>query len=76
MSTLQSAGSAGMRSAPEDRLFSLPKTKLGRWSMWLAVAFILMFAVNSVFIGLLGRARMTLSMHSAGQSCRSMASGC
>ena len=43
-----------MRSAPEDRLFSLPKTKLGRWSMWLAVAFIVMFAVNSVFIGALG----------------------
>ena len=54
MSALQSAGSAGMRSAPEDRLFSLPKSRLGRWSMWLAVAFIVMFAVNSVFIGALG----------------------
>ena len=54
MSTLQSAGSAGMRGAPENRLFSLPTTKLGRWSMWLAVAFIVMFAINSVFIGALG----------------------
>ena len=43
-----------MRSAPENRLFCLPTTKLGRWSMWLAVAFIVMFAINSVFIGALG----------------------
>jgi succinate dehydrogenase hydrophobic anchor subunit len=43
-----------MRSAPENRLFSLPTTKLGRWSMWLAVAFIVMFAINSVFVGVLG----------------------
>ena len=54
MSTLQSAGSVGMRSAPENRLLSLPRTKLGRWSMWLAIAFIVMFAINSVFIGALG----------------------
>ena len=54
MSTLQGAGSAGMRGAPENRLFSLPTTKLGRWSMWLAVAFIVMFAINSVFIGAFG----------------------
>jgi len=54
MSTLQSAESAGMRNAPEHRLFSLPTTRLGRWSMWLAVAFIVMFAINSVFIGALG----------------------
>ena len=54
MSTLQSAGSAGMRSTPENRLFSLPTTKLGRWSMWLAVAFMVMFAINSVFIGAFG----------------------
>jgi peptidoglycan/LPS O-acetylase OafA/YrhL len=43
-----------MRSAPENRLFSLPATRLGRWSMWLAVAFIVMFAINSVFVGALG----------------------
>jgi len=43
-----------MRNAPEHRLFSLPTTRLGRWSMWLAVAFIVMFAINSVFIGALG----------------------
>jgi hypothetical protein len=43
-----------MRSAPENRLFCLPTTKLGRWSMWLAVAFIVLFAINSVFIGTLG----------------------
>ena len=54
MSTLQSAGSVGMRSAHENRLLSLPTTKLGRWSMWLAVAFIVMFAINSVFIGAFG----------------------
>ena len=54
MSSLQSAGSVGMGSASENRLFSLPTTKLGRWSMWLAVAFIVMFAINSVFIGALG----------------------
>ena len=54
MSTLQSAGSAGMSSAPEDGLFSLPKSRLGRWSMWLAVAFVVMFVINSVFIGAFG----------------------
>ena len=43
-----------MRSAPKNRLFSLPTTKRGRWSMWLAVAFIVMFAINSVFVGALG----------------------
>lgn len=37
-----------------NRLFSLPTTKLGRWSMWLAVAFIVMFTINSVFVGALG----------------------
>jgi len=54
MSTLQRAGTAGIGSAPENRLVSLPTTKLGRWSMWLAVAFIVMFAINSVFVGALG----------------------
>ena len=43
-----------MHSTRENRLFSLPTTRLGRWSMWLAVAFIVMFAINSVFIGVLG----------------------
>jgi len=43
-----------MGSAPENRLLSLPTTKLGRWSMWLAAAFIVMFAINSVFIGAFG----------------------
>lgn len=43
-----------MGRSPENRLFSLPATKLGRGSMWLAVAFIVMFAINSVFIGVLG----------------------
>ena len=54
MSTPQSTGSTGMNSAPENRLFALPTTKLGRWSMWLAAAFIVMFAINSVFVGTLG----------------------
>lgn len=54
MSTLQSAGSAGMSGAPANGIFTLPTTKLGRWSMWLAVAFILMFAINTVFVGVFG----------------------
>ena len=54
MSSLQSAGSAGMSGAPANRLFSLPTTRLGRWSMWLAVAFIVMFAINGVFVGVFG----------------------
>lgn len=32
----------------------LPATPLGKWSMWLAVAFIVMFAVNMVFVGVMG----------------------
>lgn len=36
-----------------DRFFSLPSTRLGKWSMWLAVLFIALFVVNSfVFIPL------------------------
>ena len=54
MSRVQSAGSAGMSGAPANRLFSLPTTRLGRWSMWLAVAFIVMFAINTVFVGVFG----------------------
>lgn len=32
----------------------LPTTSLGRWSMWLGVAFLAMFALNSVFVGIFG----------------------
>jgi len=32
----------------------LPATVLGKWSMWLAVAFVVMFAINMVFVGVFG----------------------
>jgi hypothetical protein len=32
----------------------LPATPLGTWSVWLAVAFVVMFAVNMVFVGVMG----------------------
>ncbi len=54
MSTLHTADPAGMKNTHENRLFSLPSTRLGRWSMWLAVAFIAMFVMNAAFIGAFG----------------------
>jgi len=54
MSSPQSAGSAGMSDTPAKGVFSLPATRLGRRSMWLAVAFIVMFAVNMVLVGVFG----------------------
>jgi len=54
MSTVHTAGQPDLESASASKLFSLPITKLGRWSMWLAVAFIVMFAINMVFTGILG----------------------
>lgn len=32
----------------------LPKTRLGKWSMWLAVAFIVGFAINGAIVGIVG----------------------
>jgi len=43
-----------MSGAPANGLFSLPTTRLGRWSMWLAAAFIVMFAIYMVFVGVFG----------------------
>jgi magnesium-transporting ATPase (P-type) len=54
MSSLQSAESAGMSRAPANGRSSLPTTRPGRWSMWLAVAFIVMFVINTVFVGVFG----------------------
>jgi hypothetical protein len=32
-----------------------PSTKLGKWGMWLAVAFVVLFVVNMSFVGIFGR---------------------
>lgn len=32
-----------------------PDTTLGKWSLWLAVAFLAMFVVNSAFVGVFGQ---------------------
>jgi len=32
----------------------LPDTSLGKWSMWIAVAFVAMFAINMVLVGVFG----------------------
>jgi len=48
-------GGPGM-DAPQRRGFDarLPTTKLGKWSMWLAAAFMVGFAVNTVITGVVG----------------------
>ncbi len=33
----------------------LPSTKLGKWSMWLAVTFFIGFILNNAFVGIFGR---------------------
>jgi hypothetical protein len=53
MSSTHIAGPAGA-GINASKFSSLPTTKLGRWAMWLAVAFIVMFAMNSVFVGVFG----------------------
>jgi len=53
MTPTQLAGSTG--DVTHQRFNGkLPTTTLGKWSMWLGVAFIVMFAINSVFVGALG----------------------
>ena len=43
-----------MSSEPANGFLRLPTTRLGRWSMWLAVAFIAMFALNTLALGVFG----------------------
>lgn len=33
----------------------LPVTPLGKWSMWIAAAFVVMFAINTVLVGVFGQ---------------------
>ena len=62
MDTPHAEGQPSAETAPVGTLSSLPTTKLGRWSMWLAVAFIMMFAVNSfVFMPLSGVTNPTVT---------------
>ncbi len=48
MSTTPATDRPVAQGPPAKQTSSLPTTKLGRISMWLAVAFIVMFGVNSV----------------------------
>ena len=55
MSSTHAAGGAGSGDSSRQSFDAkLPVTTLGKWSMWLAVAFVVMFAINSVFVGALG----------------------
>lgn len=51
MSTLHTAGHPGTGMAPASKFASLPHTKLGRWAMWMAVTFIVMFVLNGLLVG-------------------------
>lgn len=54
MSTMHTAEHTGTGMTPASGFGSLPHTKFGRWAMWLAVAFVVMFAVNIAFTGIFG----------------------
>lgn len=54
MSTMHTAEHPGTGMAPSSGFRSLPHTKLGRWAMWLAFAFVIMFAVNIAFTAAFG----------------------
>ncbi len=55
MASTHTAGGTGLGdSARQGFNTKLPVTTLGKWSMWIAVAFIVMFAINTVFVGALG----------------------
>lgn len=58
MSTTPVMPSTGMPGIEQPRAggpSSLPVTRLGRISMWMAVAFVAMFTVNNAFVGMFGR---------------------
>jgi hypothetical protein len=42
--------------ASQDAGFTtkLPSTRLGKWAMWLAVAFVIGFMINSALVGIVG----------------------
>ena len=46
--------SSEITKPPASKFLGLPKSKLGRVGMWLAVAFVVLFALNSAFVGLFG----------------------
>ena len=51
MSNVSLAGGTSTGDAPRGFHAKLPVTTLGKWSMWLAVTFIVLFVINGVFIG-------------------------
>ena len=55
MASTHTAGGTGLGDSTRQSFNTkLPVTALGKWSMWIAVAFIVMFAINAVFVGALG----------------------
>jgi len=54
MASTQADGSQASGATRKGFDAKLPTTTLGKWSMWLAVAFVVMFAVNTVFVGVFG----------------------
>ncbi len=55
MPSTHAAGGSGSGEASRQGFNTrLPTTQLGKWSMWLALAFVAMFAVNSIFVGAFG----------------------
>jgi hypothetical protein len=50
MSNLHTARQPSGERAPAKQFFSLPTAKFGLRSMWLAVTFIAMFAINSIVL--------------------------
>ena len=43
------------RSSTRGFRARLPETKLGKWSMWLAAAFVVLFVVNMAAVAIFGR---------------------
>lgn len=50
--TTHTAGRTGLRGPGINT--NLPVTKPGKWAMWLLAAFVVMMALNAVFVGVFG----------------------
>jgi hypothetical protein len=54
MPATHSIKGSGMEASGGGFTAKLPSTTLGKWAMWLAVAFIIGFMINSALVGIIG----------------------
>ncbi|TLM99399.1 MAG: hypothetical protein FDZ75_00130 [Actinobacteria bacterium] len=55
MPAIQTTGGAGPGGASNGFQARLPSTNLGKWSMWLAVAFVIAFMMNGALVAVFGQ---------------------